>query len=89
MALRRMEPYLENGGVRPVDYAYLHDRVAVNTGGLQRYGTQPRRECNADGSLSPQPLEDPAQVDERRAELGLGTMADAMAEMASRRCRRE
>jgi hypothetical protein len=87
IVLERMQPYLENGGVRPRDYAYLFDRVAVNQGRPQRYGTQPEGACNADGSLSPKPLEDPAGVDARRAELGLGPMADAMAEMASRRCR--
>ena len=86
-ALERMRPYLENGGVRPGDYAYLFDRVAVNQGRPQRYGTQPEGECNPDGSLSPKPLEDPEGVDNRRAGLGLGPMADAMADMASRRCR--
>ncbi len=86
-ALDRMEPYLENGGVRPGDYAYLFDRVAVNQGRPQRYGTQPEGTCIPDSSLSPKPLEDPDGVDARRAELGLGPMADAMADMASRRCR--
>jgi hypothetical protein len=85
--LERMAPYLENGGVRPRDYAYLFDRVAVNQGRPQRYGTQPMESCNDDGSLSPRPLEDPETVDERRAELGIEPMANAMAEMASRRCR--
>jgi hypothetical protein len=87
LALERMRPYLDDGGVRPGDYAYLFDRVAVNQGRPQRYGTQPLGECNADGSLSPKPLEDPDNVDARRAELGLGPMADAMGEMAARRCR--
>lgn len=84
--LGRMEPYLARGGVRQRDYAYLYDRVAVNTGGLQRYGTQPMGECNPDGSLSPRPLEDPDDVDARRAALGMEPMSEAMAEMASRRC---
>lgn len=87
LALERMRPYLDDGGVRPGDYAYLFDRVAVNQGRPQRYGTQPLGECNADGSLSPKPLEDPDEVDARRTELGLGPMADALAEMAARRCR--
>lgn len=85
--LERMRPYLEDGGVRPRDYAYLFDRVAVNQGRPQRYGTQPEGECNADRSLSPKPLEDPTAVDQLRAELGMEPMADAMAEMAARRCR--
>lgn len=87
--LGRMAPYLDNGGVRARDYAYLFDRVAVNSGELQRYGTQPQRECNDDGSLSPRPLEDPERVDERRAELGMEPMAEAMATMAAGRCRQQ
>ena len=43
--------------------------------------------ANADGTLSPKTLEHPETVDERRAKLGMEPMADAMAEMASRRCR--
>ena len=56
MVLERVEPYLENGGVRPRDYAYLWDRVAVNTGALQRFGTQPMGACNADGTLDLKPM---------------------------------
>ena len=71
LALTRMELYLATDGVRQRDYAYLFDRVAVNTGQAQRYGTQPEAECNDDGTLSPQMLEDPERVDERRAALGM------------------
>jgi len=85
--LERMAPYLENGGVRPRDYAYLFDRVAVNRGRPQRYGTQPMADCNEDGTLSPQPIEDPESVDARRAELGMEPMAEAMGQMAATRCR--
>ncbi len=84
--LGRMEPYLENGGVRPRDYAYLWDRVAVNTGRLQRYGTQPMGACNADGTLDLKPMEDPEQVDVRRATVGLGPAAEDLEQMARERC---
>jgi hypothetical protein len=40
LALSRMEPYLENGGVDKGNFAFLWDRVAVNSGKKQRYGTQ-------------------------------------------------
>ena len=40
-ALARMEPYLETEGIKKSNYAYLWDRVAVNTDRKQRYGTQP------------------------------------------------
>ena len=87
MVLERMEPYLESGGVRPRDYAYLWDRVAVNTGALQRYGTQPMGSCNADGTLDLKPMENPEQVDVRRATMGMGPAADDQAQMARERCR--
>jgi hypothetical protein len=45
--------------------AYLYDRVAVNEGRPQRYGTQFDR-----------PIELPESVDERRAAMGLGTLAE-------------
>lgn len=84
--LARMEPYLGNGGVRPRDYAYLWDRVAVNTGGLQRYGTQPMNNCNPDGSLDLKPMEDPDAVDARRATMGLGPASVDLDQMARERC---
>lgn len=84
--LRRMEPYLETGGVRPRDYAYLWDRVAVNTGELQRYGTQPMGACNADGTLDLKPMEDPEQVDARRATMGLDPASADLEQMARERC---
>lgn len=71
LALERMQPYLENGGIRKADYAYLFDRVAVNNGRMQRYATQPTWECNAHGELELEPLEDPENVDARRAALGM------------------
>ena len=71
LALERMEKYLDNGGVRKRDYAYLWDRVAVNHDRKQRYATQPDWDCK-DGKMALEPLEDPETVDERRAEMGLG-----------------
>jgi hypothetical protein len=93
--LALMEPLQATGGVRAKDHAYLYDRVALRRGGLQRWGTQGA--C-ADGVFAPAPLEDPAGVDARRAEVGLpplrdqaigfdcdGAQADAKALYAQRR----
>lgn len=80
LALARMEPYLENNGVKKDDYAYLFDRVAVNHGRKQRYGTQPDWKCK-NGKMQLKPLEDPENVDQRRAEMGLGTAAEGLAQM--------
>ena len=52
--------------------AYLTDRVLVAEGKPQRYGSQ---FFTVDGELKPRPIEDEANVDARRKEVGLGTMA--------------
>ena len=59
--------------VSPADIAYLTDRVRVNTGREQVYGTQFHR---VGDQLVPRPIEDEALVDERRASVGLGTLAE-------------
>lgn len=61
-------------------YAYLYDRVAVNTGRPQRYATQGR--CAGPGDWRPDRLEDPAGVEARRASVGITwPMADYIARM--------
>ncbi len=65
------------GQITRKDYAYLYDRVKRNTGGQQRYGTQPS--YGKGGSLFdennkiilPPDLEDPKNVDKRRKSVGL------------------
>ncbi len=59
--------------VSPGDVAYLTDRVLVNEGKPQVYGTQ-FHEVN--GHPEPRPIEDPDSVDVRRAGVGLGTLAE-------------
>lgn len=54
-------------------YALLLDRVLVHEGKPQVYGSQGRWE---NGVLNLQPIEDEANVDKRRAEVGLGPLAD-------------
>ena len=85
LALQRMRPYFESGGIKAANYAYLWDRVAVNAGRLQRYGTQPKWEC-VDGALELQPLEEPETLDQRRAELGMPPVEQDLARMASSVC---
>lgn len=53
--------------------AYLTDRVLLAEGKKQLYGTQFIRLL---GKLQPRPLEDEQNVDKRRAEMGLSTLAD-------------
>lgn len=72
--LAAMKSLLKTGSVSPGDYAYLYDRVHVNTGRLQRYGTQLRLMENGSGYES-KPLESPESVDQRRKEMGLPPLA--------------
>lgn len=55
------------------EYAMLADRVLIHEGKPQRYGTQ----FGDDGSgLKAGKMQDPAHVDQRRALVGLGPLAD-------------
>src|SRR5262249_35173138 len=57
----------------PKHLAYLTDRVRVAEKAKQVYGTQFRQ---VNGKLEPCPIEDEANVDKRRKEVGLPSMAE-------------
>jgi hypothetical protein len=59
--------------VNRTDFAYLTDRVLLAEGKKQVYGTQFTFE---NGKCKPRPLEDEANVDKRRAEVGLPPLAE-------------
>ncbi|MCS6883729.1 MAG: hypothetical protein NZU74_20615, partial [Chloroflexaceae bacterium] len=61
---------------RPQDLAYLTDRVRFNTGQPQVYGTQV---LIIDGRVTLKPIEDEANVDARRAAVGLLPLAEYVA----------
>ncbi len=72
--LKAMKPLVDSGKVSGALYAYLLDRVNLNTGKLQVYGTQTR--LNADSTkYIMAPCEDPEHVDDRRKSVGLGPIA--------------
>jgi len=71
--LLQMTQLLDANEVIKADYALLYDRVQVNTGKLQLYGSQGG--CVGKEWL-PKPIENPDEVDKRRKEMGLPTMAD-------------
>ncbi len=56
------------------DYALLFDRLQLRLGQPQRHGSQ--LASDAEGRLFVSELEDPAQVDARRADVGMGPLAD-------------
>jgi hypothetical protein len=72
--LALIEPLVATKQTRPEHYAYLFDRLAGDDsapGGSkpQRYGTQGR--CVGKGRWEPNEVEDPANLDQRRASVGL------------------
>lgn len=71
--LAELETRPDHGGVGAQAYTALTDRVLVAQHKPQRYGTQFTAK---DGKLVPEPMEDPAHVDQRRAAAGLPPLAD-------------
>jgi hypothetical protein len=62
-----------------VQQAYLTDRVLLHEGRPQEYGTQA---IARDGRFQARKLRDPEHVDQRRAGVGLGSLAGYLARMA-------
>ena len=61
-----------------INYAYLTDRVATNAKQPQTFGTQGR--CVGPGAWEPNPVTAPEGLEARRAEWGLGSMAEYKAQ---------
>jgi hypothetical protein len=70
--LRRMEQ-CPDGEVATIDLAYLTDRVRLAEGKPQIYGTQIEIK---EGRWQPSRVEDPANLDRRRKEIGLPPIAE-------------
>jgi hypothetical protein len=56
------------------NYAYLFDKVCLNKGLPQLYGTQLFE--NTEGKYEPYPVQDPEHLDTRRQEMGLSPIHD-------------
>lgn len=78
--LALMEALLSEHEVSGSDYAYLYDRVARNSGMPGRYGTQGG--CTDKGQWEPDTTEDVANLDTRRAGMGLEPEAGYKARMS-------
>lgn len=65
-----MKAEVEKGNASAQDFGYLTDRVRLNTGRKQLYGTQLQYNTHICQAY-PKPLSDSAQVNERRATIGL------------------
>lgn len=70
------------GNANVLDAAYLTDRIAMFEGREQTFGTQ--FDWDANGQLSPAPTYNEAELDDRRASVGLPPIAEAIAEMRAR-----
>lgn len=72
-----IEKSYKSGELSGQEYALLLDRVLVREGRPQVYGTQAKRfEEWKDGEPVPAPIEDEANVDKRRAEVGLMPLSE-------------
>jgi hypothetical protein len=76
--LEALRAAVAQGEAPAAHLAYLEDRVRVNAGQSQLYGTQ---FTVTGGALRPHPIEDPVRLDERRAQAGLEPFADYEARM--------
>jgi hypothetical protein len=76
LALLRSLPRNE---VDPIQVAMLEDRVRTHSGLPQLYGTQ--FDWNERGEMQPRPIEDAANVDDRRAAIGLPPLAEKLREI--------
>lgn len=71
-ALELMQPLVEIKEVNPEQFAYLWDRTHTP----QRFGTQGG--CHGT-AWAPDEIEDPAQVESRRAAMGMGPLSEYVA----------
>jgi hypothetical protein len=73
-SLESLQKAVKDGEARGDQLALLTDRFLVSEGKPQRYGTQTK--VTKDGKFEMPPIEDEANVDKRRAEVGLGPLAE-------------
>lgn len=75
--LVEMKKHIAKINASPIEFAYLTDRVNLNQAKPQVYGTQLK--INEKGtSYEPKSVIDPENLNNRRAEIGLGTIEEAI-----------
>ena len=67
-----LEEAFKKGEAQPLRYAKMRDRLLIEEGKKQLYGTQIKFESLV---REPHPINDPEYVDKRRAEIGLGPLS--------------
>lgn len=73
--LPSMQAAVNDGKAWPTDLAYLEDRILMRQGKPQRYGSQIRADEDT-GAWILHPVEDPGNLDARRASVGLGPISE-------------
>ncbi|MBI1920479.1 MAG: hypothetical protein HYS23_05270 [Geobacter sp.] len=73
---------VRSGDAEGRHFAYLQDRVLTMSGRPQIYGTQ--HNVDGNGTVFPLPIENPAEIDDLRMEMGLGTLAEATRRLQER-----
>jgi len=71
---------------KPINLAYLKDRIAIQQGTPQLYGTQ--FDWDENGEMSPSPVDDVKNVNQRRKSIGLNTLEE-QTQMMRRRTKKE
>ncbi len=69
--LKLMQAEVKQKNASPRNYAYLTDRIAMNAGQPEEYGTQVVYEGDGLGKAVPKSLRDPKNVNKRRAAIGM------------------
>lgn len=78
--LEKMKIEVDKGNASPSSYGLLVDRVNLNLGKKQIYGTQVTYNMET-GQAYPKPLEDSLNVNQRRSSIGLESIEEYLNEM--------
>ncbi|AXY72973.1 hypothetical protein D3H65_02875 [Paraflavitalea soli] len=80
--LTAMKKQVDKKNASPSDYAYLTDRVLLNTGRKQIYATQVTYNTDSCQAL-PRPTQDSLLINVHRKEMGLGSIEEYLNTMSS------
>ena len=69
--LKNVEEAVRKGDIKGPHYAYLFDRIMINSGKKQLYGTQFSYEDLSNGEVTLAPVEDIKNLNKRRREIGM------------------
>jgi len=84
LILKSMDKEVKKGNANPSNYAYLYDRVEVNAGRKQLFGTQLEYEVNTTGRAFPKfGLVDSVNVDKIRKEYNLNPLREYLNQMTT------